>query len=49
MDTPTKAFGMMETPTYPTETLMLWQIVGEITLLMKFWKSPVSYGEITTS
>ena len=49
MVTPTKARGLMETPTYLTEIHMLLQIVGEITSLMKSWKSPVNYGEIIIS
>ena len=49
MVTPTKARGMMETPTYLTEIHMLLRIVGEITSLMKSWKSPVNYGEIIIS
>ena len=49
MATLTKAFGMMETPTYLTEIRMLLQIVGEITSLMKSWKSPMTYGEIIIS
>ena len=47
--TPTKALGMMETPTYLTEIHMLLQIVGEITSLTKSWKSLVNYGGIITS
>ena len=49
MGIPTKALGMMETPTYPTEIHMLLLIVGGITLLMKSWKSPVNYGKIIIS
>ena len=49
MDIPIKARGLMETPTYLTEVHMFLQIVGEITSLMKFWKSPVNYGEIIIS
>ena len=49
MVTPIKAHGLMETPTYLTEIHMLLQIVGEITSLMKSWKSPVNYGEIIIS
>ena len=49
MDIPIKARGLMETPTYLTEIHMFLQIVGEITSLMKFWKSPVNYGEIIIS
>ena len=49
MATPTKALGMSETPTYLTEIHMLWQTVGELTSLMKSWKSLVNYGKIIIS
>ena len=49
MDIPTKALGMMETPTYLTKIRVLLQIVGEIILSMKFWKPPMSYGETIIS
>ena len=49
MATPTKALGMSETPTYLTEIHMLWKTVGELTSLMKSWKSLVNYGKIIIS